>query len=286
MPGFDPQRVILGRTGLSVCRLGLASSFGLSASDVERAVDHGINYLYWGTLRRWAFGQAIRRLAKKRREDLVIVVQTYARVPALLGPSVEIALRRLGIDHCDLLLLGWWNQPPPRPILDAALAVKAAGKASHLMISGHDRTTFPRYIADETYGAVMVRYNAAHPGAEREVFPHLGERRPGVVSYTATRWGHLLDRNRIPPGEPVPRASDCYRFVLSNPAIDVGLTAPANRAELDEALTALDRGPLTPEEDAWMRRVGKAVHATGGGSPRVTALDILDRLGGIGQDRN
>jgi hypothetical protein len=107
----------------------------------------------------------------------------------------------------------------------------------------------------------MVRYNAAHRGAEGEVFPHLGGDRPGVVAYTATRWGALVDRSVVPAGEPLPRASDCYRFALSRPEVDVVLSGPRDGAELDEAMAALDRGPLTDDEMAWMRRVGDGVRA-------------------------
>ncbi len=38
----------------------------------------------------------------------------------------------------------------------------------------------------------MIRYNAAHPGAERDIFPHLARRQPAVVAYTATSWRKLL----------------------------------------------------------------------------------------------
>ena len=38
----------------------------------------------------------------------------------------------------------------------------------------------------------MIRYNAAHPGAEQDVFPHLAARQPAVVAYTATSWRKLL----------------------------------------------------------------------------------------------
>ena len=37
------------------------------------------------------------------------------------------------------------------------------------------------------------------------------------------------------------------------------MTGPANAAQMDEALEALRRGPMTEEELAWMRRVGRAV---------------------------
>ncbi|XYI03507.1 hypothetical protein ACMHYB_28555 [Sorangium sp. So ce1128] len=284
------QRTTLGRTGLRVSRLGLASN-GACRRDVEWAVDQGINYLYWGSLRRPDFGAAVRHLARSRRTELVVVVQTYTRVAALVRPSVELALRRLGLDHADVVLLGWWNEPPDARIVDAARRVCEAGKARHIMISCHRRATFARYIADPTYGAIMVRYNAAHPGAEADVFPHLGPGqaalasgappRPGVVAYTATRWGALLDPRLIPPGEQRPRGSDCYRFALTHPDVDVALCGAKTTDEVREALEALARGPMDAEELAWMKRVGAAVRSAPpgrSGNPLISWLDRWTRV--------
>ena len=39
-------------------------------------------------------------------------------------------------------------------------------------------------------------------------------RRPGTVSFTATRWGKLLDPKKMPSGEKPLTAADAYRFVL------------------------------------------------------------------------
>lgn len=285
---FGRDKITLGRSGLQTGRIGIGTSAGLSAGDIEEALDRGINYLYWGSLRKKAFGDAIREVGKRRREELVLVVQSYTRAACYMGRSLDNALRELGTDHCDLLLLGMWNETPPRRILDAALALREAGKAKHIMISCHQRATFQQYIADPTYAAIMVRYNASHPGGETEVFPHLAPReqgpsaRPGVVSYTATRWGGLLNPRLLPADEPAPRGSDCYRFALTHPDVDVVLCGPKNRAELDEALLALDRGPLSEDELAWMKRVGKVVRAA---SPRASgnpAILWLDRLLGAG----
>jgi predicted aldo/keto reductase-like oxidoreductase len=63
----------------------------------------------------------------------------------------------------------------------------------------------------------------------------------------------------LPKGERAPTATDCYRYVLSRPEVDVCLTGPADAAQMDEALEALRRGPMTDEELAWMARVGRAV---------------------------
>ncbi len=255
------DRVALGSTGLQTSPLGIASSYGLGGTDVERAFDRGVNYIYWGSFRNNDFGKGISRIAKRSRSDLIVVIQSYTRVASLMKPSLDLALWRLGLDYADILLLGWWNGTPPSRILDAARRLKEQGRARHIMVSGHDRLAFAKHIATPINDAIMVRYNAAHTGAEQDVFPHLASRRVGVVSYTATRWGDLLNPKKVPSGEQVPSSTDCYRFALTNPHVDVCLTGPRNGKELDEAMAALDRGPLDDNEMAWMRRVGKAVRA-------------------------
>ena len=75
------------------------------------------------------------------------------------------------------------------------------------------------------------------------------------MAYTATAWRKLLAPTARLGKAPM-TAADCYRFCLSNPHVDVVLTGPANRAQLDENLTALERGPLSPTGRAWMRKFG------------------------------
>jgi aryl-alcohol dehydrogenase-like predicted oxidoreductase len=100
-----------------------------------------------------------------------------------------------------------------------------------------------------------------HAGAERDVFPHLPqEKPPGIVAFTATSWKQLLDPRRVPDGERVPTAADCYRFVLSNPAVHVCMTGPAKSEHVDQAIRALAQGPMSGDELAWMRRVGQAIY--------------------------
>ena len=257
------SRVRLPHTDLTVGRIGLASSFGVAPEGLELAFDHGINFFYWGSIRRPGFGQGVRNLARRDREKIVVAVQSYARWPAaFMRSSVDLALRRLGLDYADVLILGWYNERPPQWILDTALELREKGRVRSIMISSHNRSFFPEIAKEDLIDLLMVRYNAAHRGAEKDVFPALpqGETHPGICAYTATRWGSLLDSKRTPQNEPVPRASHCYRFCLTNPEVDLVFCGPANLDQVREAISALEKGPLDSGELAWMKRVGDHVY--------------------------
>jgi aryl-alcohol dehydrogenase-like predicted oxidoreductase len=255
----DPR--ILGRTGLKVGRLGMGAAYGAPAAAYEEAFERGCNYFYWGALRRAGMAQAIRNLCGRgKRGELVIVIQSFARRPFIMETFVDRALRSLGLKSADVLLLGWRNRRPAEHLLARAQALKDQGKFRFLGLSSHKRKLFPELAQEGLFDIFHLRYNAAHRGAEEEIFPALQELapaiRPGLVAFTATRWGQLLKQKHMPPGEAAPSASDCYRFVLSHPAVDVCLSGPGNLAQMREALQTLDLGPLETSAMARLRRVG------------------------------
>ena len=256
------QPVTLGRSGLSVGRLGVAGGYGVGTTALRRAFDRGVTYFYHGSRRSPGMREAIRGIvAAGGRDRLVVVLQSYSRIPALLERSVGRGLKELGIARADVLLLGWFNAAPGERMLARAERLRASGMVGHLAISSHKRSSFVGFAADPRFSILHIRYNAAHTGAERDVFPHLAEDgRPGIVAYTATRWGALLNPKKMPPGARPLRGRDAYRFVLSNPDFDVCMCGPRNDAEMNEALAALDEGPLSPEEDARIRAIGRWVH--------------------------
>ena len=258
--------IALGRTGLWVSRLGIGSSSVGSERFIEEAVEQGINYLYWGSIRRPAFGRALRNVARRNRAGVVLTVQSYSRVAALMAPSVEIALRRAGVEYFDFLLLGMWNEPPRQGIVDAALRLRAQGKVRHLMLSTHNRPSLQRHFREfeagrSPFDVFMLRYNAVHRGAERDVFPHLpAERPPGLIAYTATRWGHLLDPRKMPPGESPPPARDCYRFASPTRRSAWCCAGPRTASRCRRRSARSTRGRSTPDELARMRRIGDHVY--------------------------
>ncbi len=255
----------LGRTRLTVGRLGISSSFGAPAAAFEEAFEKGCNYFTWGTFirgRSSPMRQAIRNLvAAGKRDSLVVGMLTYAHNAFLTEYFFHKGLKSAGLAYADVLLLGWFPRRPSRQVIDGALALKEKGLVRFVGLTSHNRTLFPELAREGLFDVFHIRYNAAHRGAETETFPFLQpEPRPGVVSFTATDWRKLLNPRKMPPGEAPLTPADCYRFALSHPAVDVCMMGAETMEQMRANLNVLETGPLRQDELARLRRIGDFVH--------------------------
>jgi aryl-alcohol dehydrogenase-like predicted oxidoreductase len=260
----DFTHTTLGRTGLPVHRLGLSASHWPGKKAIHRALDHGLNYffLYGFDLQ---MVRVMRDLPAADRERCVIVTGAYNYVFSRqnLERTLHKRLRQLRTDQIDIFLfLGIMKGKEfPEAVRDELVRLRETGKARHVGVSIHDRKFAGRLAAEGDLDVLMIRYNAAHRGAEQDIFLHVTEHDPGIVSYTATRWRRLLYRPRGWPKDAFrPTAGQTYRFVLSNPHVHVCMTAPSNMKQLEENLAALEDGPLSEEEMAQMQEFGDVVH--------------------------
>jgi aryl-alcohol dehydrogenase-like predicted oxidoreductase len=258
------DKKILGRTNLLVSRLGLASGYGINAYGVQEAFnEYGINYFFWSSPRKHDFANGIRNLTSTNRDKIVIAIQTYDHLGIFINYFVEKGLKTLGIDYADILILGWFNYVPTRKIMESALKLKEQGKIRFIGVSGHNRNVF-RTMAEMKelpIDVFMIRYNAVHRGAETDIFPHIALNNPqGIVTYTATCWSKLLKSTNLPKGCQPLNASDCYRFVLSNPHVDTCLFGPKNIDQMREALTIFKSAALTDEQIKHIITIGDYIH--------------------------
>ncbi len=254
----------LGRTGLTVHRLGLSATYRPGQSTLHRALDSGVN-LFFGFGIDTQMTRFIRSLSPSQREKVVLVTGGYNYVFTYqnLQKALETRLKQFRTDTIDVFLfLGVMKGTEfPQKAQDELAALKESGKIRFTGMSCHNRAFAGQMAAQGSLDVLMVRYNAAHPGAEKDIFPHLLPHNPGVLGYTATRWTYLLRRPKgWPKEEKIPGAGDCYRFVLSNPSVHACLSAPRSCKELEENLSALEKGPLSPEELQFMRSFGDVVH--------------------------
>jgi aryl-alcohol dehydrogenase-like predicted oxidoreductase len=279
----------LGSTDLFVAPVGLAGSFGIDADAVERAFHElGVNY-FFVTPRMKGLVEGLRRLIRAgHRDELVIAGGGSIPVGFTIKGAWEKLARELEVDRIDVFHLFWvqahWyvtgNTWP------ALVRLKEEGKARALAISCHDRPMARQLVDELSLDVLMIRYNAAHRGAESEIFATLPPRAPpsvsfsepepptaagasaqaprrtGVVAYTATRWGRLLK----PAGELGPMTGpECYRFALGHPSVDVVLCGARTFDELRENVEGVKLGPLPEQRLEQIRRFGDAVRSTARG---------------------
>jgi aryl-alcohol dehydrogenase-like predicted oxidoreductase len=264
MPSGSFARRFVPVLGRDVLRLGVSCNYGIDERGFDRALERGVDYVFWTHTRTGGVKPALRRALARERSRVVLGTGPSL---ALFGGSVrrgtERILRDLGTDYVDVLHLFWLGRTSAltEGTIEAVARLKDEGKVRALAVSIHDRERAGELVRGSPIDWFMLRYNAAHPGAERDVFPHLAEAKvkPAICAYTATSWRRLLSRPRGWTGD-VMTAGDCYRFQLSSPHVDLALMGPSSVQQVDENVAALERGPLSAEEEAWMRAFGQAVH--------------------------
>jgi len=248
--------------GRRVFRLGLATNYGIDGKDLEWALGQGINYVFWTPMAR-RVTESLKNVLRKDRELIILASgPTFGYFAGGIRTGCEKILKRLGTDYIDIFQLFWLGRGSAWTLstIEALVSLRESGLVRKIGVSIHDRKRAGRLAEDSPLDMLMIRYNAAHRGAEQDIFPHLSERRPAVVCYTATRWGALLKRPKGWQG-PVMSAADCYRYCLSNPHVDLVLTGPKNRMQLEENLSGLrEKGPLSVEEVSWITELGNEVH--------------------------
>jgi predicted aldo/keto reductase-like oxidoreductase len=265
--------------GRPVCRLGLAShgETAITPEDVLYALGRGVNFLNWPGLAEGApgddaFSAAVASLGAVR-QSVVVCVQFGARTGADAATELRSALATLRTDYIDVLTLYYVEKPheweeitSPGGALAYLQGAKRDGTIRRLGVTSHQRKLAARMAESGLLDLVMIRYNAAHRGAERDVFPVTGSAGLPVIAYTALRWGALLHPTPDdPPRFSVPRAPDWYGFVLQHPAVAVTLAAPHTRAELEEDLQVLEAtGPLEDARYAALAEHGGRVRRNAG----------------------
>lgn len=253
---------VMPRLGREVFRLGLAANYGIGPAEFDLAVERGVNYIFWSWARTGRLVASMQAALRRNREGMVVAAgPTLGYFGGSVRRGCERVLKRLNTDYIDYFQLYWLGVGSALTggVLDELLKLRDEGKVRAIGVSIHDRVRAGRLVVESPFDMFMVRYNAAHPGAERDIFPAFETRRPDLVAYTATAWRKLLKRPSGYQG-PVPTAGDCYRFCLSSPHVDVVLTGPADRAQLEENLAAIERGPLSAEEDRAIRAFGARAH--------------------------
>ena len=190
-----------------VCRLGLATrgNTHMEPSDVHYAVERGVDYLNWCG-HPDGLSLAVSEMGDRRRD--VVAWQLQASSEKGAERELKSALAELNTDYIDIVMFyyveseGEWNRIAAEDGAYSALArAREDGRVRLVGLTRHQRAlaagitsgsidSSPR--SDRPLDMLMLRYNAAHRGAEIDVFPVTDPMGISVVVYTCLRWGALM----------------------------------------------------------------------------------------------
>ncbi len=174
--------------GRRVFRLGLATNYGVDGKDLEWALEQGVNYVFW-TPKARQVTESLKAAIKRDRESLVLACgPTTGYFGGSIRRACERLLQKLGTDYLDVFQLFWLGRMSAwsPSTIDALVSLRESGMVRAIGVSIHDRKRASKLAENSPLDMLMIRYNAAHPGAERDIFPHLPKRKPAIVAYTAT----------------------------------------------------------------------------------------------------
>ncbi len=258
MAATSPRRR-LGMTDLWVSPLAISGAADLSPRTLTRAIAAGVNLFFWEP-----GYEALTRLVWSHRRQMHVVTGSYEADRASITADVERALRRLKTDCIDVFLL-FWVRSAERLSDEARKTLtdlKAQGKIRAVGFSTHDRSLAERVVEAGGWDVLMTRHSAAHPSAEQSLFPRCKERGTGLLTFSATSYGRLLQP--LPGRGPLPTrptAADCYRYSLAQPGVTAVISAPRYPSELYENLAILADPELPESRRHELLQHGAAVHA-------------------------
>ena len=164
-----------------VCRLGLATrgNTHLDPEDVLYAIDRGVNYLNWCT-HPDGMSAAVRQLGTRRKE-VILAAQLYAHTADEAEREIEGYLAEMQTDYLDALTFyylesdhEWQTILSDSGAMKLLEKMKTAGTVRAIGVTSHQRDFAAELAKTDRIDCLMIRYNAAHRGAETDIFPVTG----------------------------------------------------------------------------------------------------------------
>jgi aryl-alcohol dehydrogenase-like predicted oxidoreductase len=218
------QQRSVGSTGLKVSRLALGLMTWGSVTDEHEAREQLSAYLdaggtlldtahvYGGGASEELLGQLL--AGGFQREDVVIATKagfssgrtgpTYDASRGALLPSLDLSLRRLGVDHVDLWQVHIWDDSTPLDETLAALdTAVSSGRASYVGISNYtgwqtaQAATWQRAVPGRApLASTQMEYSLLNRDVEQEVLPAAEALGMGVFPYSPLAKGVLTGKYR------------------------------------------------------------------------------------------
>ena len=256
----------LGKTGVSVSMVGLGGfHIGMQKEEAESirlirsALDRGINFLdnCWD----YNEGKSEERMGKALkdgyRDKAFVMTKLDGRTKKAAADQLDQSLKRLGVDHIDLVQIHEVIRPtdPARAFaaggcIEALVEAKKAGKLRFIGFTGHKdpdihlamlKAADDHQFAFDTVQMPLNVMDAHYRSFEKMVLPVLVQKGIGVLGMKSMGSGIILESKAV-------NAVECLHYAMNLPT-SVVITGCDTMGILDQALAAaLSFKPLEPAQ--------------------------------------
>ncbi len=256
---YEIPRTVLGRTGLTVTRLGIGGAYCESADVYRKAIDAGVNYI--DTARAYRDGEdekVIGTAIKGQRDRLILATKTNKRDAKNARADLETSLRMLNVDHIDIYQLHHLNTQEEREqalapggALEEVRKARDEGLIRFIGVTGHDWVQIQHAVDTGCFDTVLCWYNCAMKTPEETVFPAADKHNTGVVIMNASRNDRLFGDADAPSPE------QFYRYVLSHKSVNLTIMGLRDVERFHRVAKALsEQETLTSDARTDLERYG------------------------------
>ncbi len=250
------QTVILGKSGLSVSRVGFG---GIpiqritkeEAPALLRAVhEAGINYIDSArmyTVSEEYIGYALEK--EGLRDAFILASKSMARTREEMERDIEISLHNFRTDCIDLYQIHNPNMAQleqvlaPGGALEALFAARDAGKIRHIGLTAHSKEVFERALSLDFVETVMFPYSIVETQGE-DLIEKCREKNVGFIAMKPMAGGAIEN------------GTLAMRFITANPAVSVVIPGMYCAEEVAENTAAAENtAPLTGEELSEVEKI-------------------------------
>ncbi len=251
------KKVTLGSTGLHITPLIYGTlplgplQAGLSPAEGGRLIRHalelGVNML--DTAELYETYAHIRAGIEGFRGELCIASKTHAPGAALARSHVERALRELGRERLDLVLLHGARIADPfverAEVLEELLRMKAEGKIGHVGLSSH-------FISAIRKAADHPEFEVVHPLINRigmGILDGTAEEMAAAILACSRSGKGVYAMKALAGGNLIAEARASIRYVLDLPGVDALALGMLSEDEIEANLALVGGGE--PNEAVW-----------------------------------
>jgi predicted aldo/keto reductase-like oxidoreductase len=213
------EKMILGKTGIEVCRLGFGGipiqrvSEKQAVETVLHAVAKGVDFI--DTSRAYTTSESrIGRALKQTDKRVILATKSHDRTSDGIQRDIETSLKELQTEYIDLYQCHFVRNEEdyqkvisPDGAFEGLLKAKEDGLIGHIGLTSHSLDLLERVIEDGFFETIMTCFSFLEPAAGERVIPKAIEKNIGVIAMKSFSGG-VIDNPKL-----------ALKYVLSQPDV-------------------------------------------------------------------